>query len=142
VVRRVCAFRFPDGRACGAAPLRDSTFCLFHDPEHAEAVAEARKVVGQRRRKEATLVTVYDLEDVTSDSGIRRLAQIAVTDLLSLDNSLSKVRAMLYAIQTLLKVRDAGELADRLAAVEGVLARQGFGPDPFNAVDNRDEEAR
>src|SRR5712691_35295 len=81
VVRRVCAFRFADGRSCGAAPLRDSAYCLFHDPAHAEAVTEARKVVGQRSRKEATLATVYDIEDITSDAGIRRLAQIAVADL-------------------------------------------------------------
>ena len=139
MVRRVCAFRFPDGRACGAAPLRDSAYCLFHDPEHAEAVAEARKVVSQRRRKEATLATVYDLEDITSDAGIRRLAQIAVSDLLSLDNSLNKVRAMLYAIQTLIKVRDAGDLAERLAAVEPVLARQGKGPDPFASADDQEQ---
>jgi hypothetical protein len=124
VVRRVCAFRFPDGRNCGAAPLRDGQFCLWHDPEHAEAVAEARKVAGQRRRKEATLATVYDLGDVTSDEGIRRLADIAISDLLGQDNSLNRVRAMLYAIQTLLKVREAGDQEERIRALEAAVLQQ------------------
>src|SRR6266545_7233480 len=101
--RRTCIYQHSDGRRCRAAPLRDGLFCLFHDPEHADAVAEARKVAGQRRRKEATLATVYDLGDVTSDDGIRRLAHIAVADLLTQENGLNRAKATLYAIQTLLK---------------------------------------
>jgi hypothetical protein len=104
-------------------------------------VAEARKVVGQRRRKEATLGTLYDLDDATSFAGIRRLAQIAVADLLSLDSSLNKARAMLYAVQTLLKVHEAGDLADRVQALEGIVARQGHAPDPF-ASDDQDEKSQ
>jgi hypothetical protein len=37
-----------------------------------------------------TVATVYDLDDVTSDQGTKRLMQIAVTDLLGLDNNLNK----------------------------------------------------
>ena len=137
--KRTCAYQHPDGKACRAAPLRESTFCLFHDPDHADAVAEARKVAGQRRRKEATLATVYDLGDVTSDEGIRRLAHIAVSDLLSQENSLNRARATLYAIQTLLKVRESGDHEERLQAVEAILKRQGEVAPAFPDTDAESE---
>jgi hypothetical protein len=123
-----------------APPLRDGPYCLFHDPEHADAVAEALRVAGQRRRKEVTVATVYDLDDATSEQGAKRLMQIAVTDLLGLDNNLNRVRTILYAVQTGIKVRETGDLADRLAAVEGVLGRQGHGPDPFASADDQQDE--
>jgi len=131
VAKRTCAYRHPDERKCGAPRLHDGLFWLFHDPEHADAVAESRKVAGQRRRKEATLATVYDLGDVTSDDGIRRLAHIAVADLLSQDNSLNRAKATLYAIQTLLKVQESGDHEERLQAVESILKRQGEIPSAF-----------
>jgi hypothetical protein len=46
VLRRRCAFRFPDGQPCRAAPLRDGEFCIMHSPEHAKEVQEARRLGG------------------------------------------------------------------------------------------------
>ena len=123
--RRVCTYRHAEDRACGAPPLREGRFCLFHDPEHAEAVAEARRVAGQRRRKGATVAAVYDLDDLISDAGTKRLFQIAVLDLLGLQNDLPRARALLAAVQTSFKVREAGEMEQRLAALEAVVGRQG-----------------
>jgi len=133
--KRRCAYRHPDERVCGAPPLRDALYCLFHDPEHADAVAEARRVAGTRRRTEATVATVYDLDDVTSGEGTKRLMQIAVTDLLGLDNNLNRVRALLYAVQTGIKVREAGGLRERVDALEAIVKRQGEGPAPFAGAD-------
>jgi hypothetical protein len=122
--KRVCVFRHPDGGQCGAPPLHDERYCLFHHPDHAEAVAEARKVAGQRRRKEVTLGTVYDIQDVTSDEGSKRLMQIAVSDLLSLDNSLNRARALLYAVQTGIKVRETGDQEERIRALEAAVLQE------------------
>jgi hypothetical protein len=111
----------------------------MHDPEHADAVAEARKVAGTRRRKEATLATLYDLGDVTSDEGTKRLMQIAVTDLLAQENSLNRARALLYAVQTGIKVREAGELAGRVQALEAIVNRTGAAPSRFGETDDLEE---
>ena len=139
--RRSCGYYHPDGRPCGAPPLRESRFCLFHDPDHAEAVAEARRVAGQRRRKDATVATVYDLEDVTSDAGTRRLLQIAVLDLLGLQSDLPRARALLAAVQTSVKVREAGDTEQRLAALEAIVNRKGSGSLLFSGMDDQEERA-
>jgi hypothetical protein len=86
------------------------------------------------------VATVYDLDDVTSDEGTKRLMQIAVTDLLGLDNNLNRARALLYAVQTSIKVRETGDLAERLAAVEAVVKRQGGAPTPFAGADTLTRE--
>ena len=137
--KRLCAYQHPDGRSCGAPPLRDSLYCLFHDPDHADAVAEARRLAGQRRRKEATIATVYDLIDATSDEGTKRLMQIVVTDVLGLDNSLNRARVLLYAIQTGIKVRESGDLVGRLEALESTVKREGWGPAAFEETDDLEE---
>ena len=38
------------GRRCGATPLSDSAYCFWHDPDHAEEAAAARKLGGHRRK--------------------------------------------------------------------------------------------
>ena len=137
--KRPCAYQHPDGRPCGAPPLRDSLYCLFQDPDHADAVAEARRLAGQRRRKEAAIATVYDLLDATSDEGTKRLMDIVVSDVLGLDNSLNRARVLLYAIQTGIKVRESGDLVGRIEALEATVKREGRGAAAFEEIDDLEE---
>src|SRR3954469_9720166 len=99
VVSRTCKARNDKGQPCQAAPLRDSDYCVFHDPEHAETVAAARQAGGQRRKREATVATAYDFEGLTSINEIRRLVEVAAYDALSLDNNLGRIRALGYLAQ-------------------------------------------
>ena len=46
VAARNCQGITPGGDRCKAPPRRDSEYCIFHDPEHAEEMAEARKLGG------------------------------------------------------------------------------------------------
>jgi hypothetical protein len=121
VVSRTCKARNDKGRPCQAAPLRDSDYCVFHDPEHAETVAAARQAGGQRRRREATVATAYDFEGLTTISEIRRLVEVAAYDALSLDNNLGRVRALGYLAQVATGLLEKGEMEDRLAALEAAL---------------------
>jgi hypothetical protein len=41
----------------------------MHDPANAEAVAEARVLAGSRRRREATVAVVHDLEGLETSPG-------------------------------------------------------------------------
>src|SRR6266568_4074667 len=95
VAGRTCAFVMPDGRACRAGPQRDRPYCFAHDPERAEAAAEARRLGGLRRRKEGTIAVAYDLPGLDTVEGIRRLLDIVVTDGLSLETSIAKLRALI-----------------------------------------------
>ncbi len=94
VVSRTCSHRLENGRTCGAAPLRDGDFCLWHDPAHAEEVAEARRLGGQRRRRERVVAGAYEFNGLESTVDLRRILEIAVVDALGLENSIARVRAL------------------------------------------------
>jgi len=118
VVRRRCAFGMPGGRACGAPPGRDSTFCFWHDPGKADEVAEAQRLGGTRRRRERTIAAAYDFTGLGSIDAIRRILEVATTDALSLENSIARVRALISAALAAVKLLETGELEARLAVLE------------------------
>ena len=86
MVGRGCTFDMPDGRRCRATPLRDSPFCFWHDPGKAEEAHEARRLGGMRRGRERTLAVAYDLAGLGSIEAIRRIVEIALFDVLGLEN--------------------------------------------------------
>ncbi len=118
---RTCKATIENGEPCRAAPLRDGAFCLWHDPGHADEVAEARRLGGMRRRRETTVAGAYSFEGLASVGQIRRLVEVAVIDILGLENSISRARTLAYLAQTATKLLEVGELEDRLAAVEAAL---------------------
>ena len=140
IARRTCAYRNDDGRACRAAPLRDSDFCLWHDPEHAEQVAESRRLGGSRRRREVTLSGVYDLESVITVRDIQRLIEIAVLDTLTLENSVQRNRTLAYLAQTALRSIETGELEERIRTLEAALLSQSARQVPIFELDAHDED--
>jgi hypothetical protein len=121
VVSRACNAIRDGGGPCNAAPLRDRDFCLWHDPEHADVVAEARKVGGGRKRKEATIAVAYDFDGLATAEQIRRLVEIAVVDALGLENSIARARTLAYLAQTAAKLLELSDLEVRLREVEATL---------------------
>ena len=122
VVReRVCQAVKDDGSRCEAAPRTGGEYCFWHDPEHAGEVAEAGRLGGLRRRREKTVAAVYDLESLATVDQIRRLVEIAVTDTLGLENSIARSRVLAYLAQVALKVVEAAELQERVAALETAM---------------------
>ncbi len=108
----------PDGRMCRAGPQRDRPYCFAHEPERAAEAAEARRLGGLRRRKEGTLAVAYDLFGLDSAEGIRRLLEIVVTDGLSLENSIARLRALIATAVAATNLLKVGELEERAAALE------------------------
>ncbi len=121
VAARACSFVKEDGERCQAPPLLDRECCFVHDPEHAEEMAETRRLGGLRRRKEKAVQGAYDVGDLEDVGGVRRLIQIAVLDTLSLENSIARSRTLAYLSQVALKALETGELEDRLNALEATL---------------------
>ena len=97
VVSRGCKERTDRGEPCRAAPRRDSDYCIFHDPENAEAMQEARRLGGLRRRREGTVAAAYDFEGLDAVPQIRRLLDVAAFDALGLDNSVARCRVLIPA---------------------------------------------
>jgi len=121
MLSRTCKAKNERGQPCGATPLRDRDFCVFHDPDHEDTIQAARSAGGQRRKREATLATAYDFEGLTSVQEIRRLVEVAAYDALSLDNSINRVRALGYLAQVASTLLEKGEMEERLASIEAAL---------------------
>ena len=119
----------PDGRLCRAGPQLDRPFCYAHDPERAADAAEARRLGGLRRKKEGTLAIAFDLPGLDTVDGIRRVFQIALADLLGLDNSIARARALIATGGAATKLLMLGDHEARLAALEAIVQRRGSAGD-------------
>ena len=118
---RTCSGIKQGGERCRQAPLRDEAFCFWHHPDHAEAADQARKLGGQRRKREGTLQGAYDFDGLESVAQIRRLLEIATHDALGLDNSIARVRSLIALSMAAAKLLEVGELEERLASLEAAL---------------------
>ena len=119
--RRTCSFRKPDGQRCRAAPLIEQEYCFWHSPEHAAEAAEARRLGGFRKRREAAVVGAFDLEGLDSLAVLQRVLEIALLDTLGMDNSLNRSRTLGYLAGMGTKLRQEGETEDRLRALEAAV---------------------
>ncbi len=93
----------------------------MHDPEHADEMAEARRLGGLRRRKEKAVSGAYEIEGLETVGQIRRLIEIAVLDTLGLQNSIARSRTIAYLAHVALKVLEVGEFQERLQALEAAI---------------------
>ena len=64
--RATCSFVREDGSQCRAAPLREGEFCFWHSPDHSEEAAEARRLGGQRRKRERVVSGAFEFEGIDS----------------------------------------------------------------------------
>jgi hypothetical protein len=119
---RACKALKEDGSRCQSPPLLDGDFCLMHCPEHAEEMAEARRLGGLRRRREKAVSGAYDFEGLADVGQVRRLLEITVLDTLSLENSVARSRTLAYLAQVALKALEVGQLAERIDALERLVA--------------------
>jgi hypothetical protein len=111
----------PDGTACRMRPLRSARFCYSHDPEHAAEAADARRLGGKRRRRERFTATAFRVQGVDTIKDIRRVLEIALLDTLDLESSVARSRALFWGCTVLVRLREVGELEDRLEALEAAL---------------------
>ena len=101
--------------------MADSAFCFWHDPEHQQEAAEARRLGGLRRRREGTVSGAYGYEGVGTVEYIQRILDIAIIDTISLENSPSRNRTLGALAGIALKALEVGEMEERLAAIEAAL---------------------
>jgi hypothetical protein len=118
---RTCKQVRDDGSRCLAPPIQGKDLCFWHDPEHQQEAAEARRLGGLRRRREGTIVGAYEVGELDSVDSLRRLLQIAVIDTLGLENSISRSRTLGYLAQVGAALLEKGEMEDRLQALESTL---------------------
>ena len=116
-----CSAKTALGEPCKATPRGDSGLCLWHDPELVEVANEARRAGGQRRKREVTVLAAYEVDGLASIPEIRRVVEVVVSDLLGMENSVARARALLSAAQVATSLLEKGETEERLRAIEAVL---------------------
>jgi hypothetical protein len=121
VSKRACKGVTGRGRRCAAPPLLDGDYCFWHDPEHQTEAAEARRLGGLRRKREGAVQGAYLVEGTNSIASVRRFLDVAMFDLLSIENSVARDRALISGVLAAVKLVEAGEMEERLAAVEAAL---------------------
>jgi hypothetical protein len=119
--QRTCASIKQSGGRCRQAPLQGEKFCFWHHPDYAEEAEQARKLGGQRRRREKITEGAYDLEGLASIAALRRLLEIAMIDALGLENSVARSRVLVSGVLAGAKLVESAEIEERLAAVEAAL---------------------
>ena len=116
-----CAGKKENGQPCRSPKLKDSDYCLMHSPEHAEEVAESRRLGGLRRRREVAVSGAYDFVGLEHVGDIRRLLEVAVLDTLGLENRISRARTLAYLATTAIKFLEVGEFEHLLASLESAM---------------------
>ncbi len=120
--QRRCSGTNAQGQPCGYGALRGKDLCFWHDPAHAEEAREARRLGGQRRRREGVLQGSYDFDGLETVSDLRRLLEIATTDALALENSVARIRVLVSVVQVGAKLLETGELEERITRLERTVA--------------------
>lgn len=137
--RRRCAATTTAGMPCRAAALHERPYCRMHDPDLAEAVAEARRLGGLRRRRDATVHGAFDMEDLRTHEGLQRLYEVAVLDTLQLDNGLARNRTLIAAVSAGARLLDR-DLEERIATLERRVAGASPSWKPGTAIVDRDPD--
>lgn len=118
---RRCTGRTKAGGPCLADPMIDQEWCFWHHPDHVKEAADARRLGGQRRKREGMIVGAYDLGGLDSVVDLRRVLHIVLTDTVSLENGVSRSRTLIALVQAATKLLETGEFEERLHALESVL---------------------
>ena len=71
-----------------------------------------------RRRKEGTIALAYDLPGLETVEGVRRIFEIARTDLLGLENSIGRARALIAVGTAATNLLRTSDFELRLEALE------------------------
>jgi hypothetical protein len=109
-----CTATAASGSPCQAPAVRGSRLCFWHNPLTRTKADGARHVGGMRRRREKLILREHDLGGLDTVSGIRRVAAIAVTDALGLENSIARSRVLIAGAVVLVKVLELEALVEAL----------------------------
>src|SRR5713226_3727768 len=99
-----CTQTKPNGDPCAAHPLTNSDFCLFHDPAHAAAHSEARRIGDsaprRRLRRFPRLLDHVHVAELLGELFIEALNQTDVSDTKRLQTLTNLSRVLLTAVGT------------------------------------------
>ena len=122
---RKCRGVTRSGAECRMRPLRDSEWCFAHDPRRAKERGMARRKGGQngRRGKPSKHAGSFKIE---TPRDAMELLTIAANELLALDSTVPRNKALAQIAVNSLRVFEVAELAERVAALEALTDEYSF----------------
>lgn len=127
MTKRRCLEQTAAGMPCRAQPGADSNYCFMHDPEHKEEADDARRLGGQRRKREGTLRTVFGIDGFETPEGMRRVIEVAILENFALPNGVARNRAFAFLVTAWTRAYDFSAMEARLVEVERLLSARGSG---------------
>ena len=122
---RRCKATTKSGDPCAAYAGDGSDYCFWHDPAKAEERKAARQRGGQARHGRNVIPpTGGEPVEIRQVGDVLPLLERAVNDLLALENSIARARAIGYLAGVAIKTLEVSELAERVAELERVLRKR------------------
>jgi hypothetical protein len=113
-----CKGKTTTGKPCKMAAMKGGRFCFTHEPTTRTAQAVARKLGGHNTHTPHAGNVATIPADVASIDQARAILNYALAELLVMDNSIPRARALLSAFESFVKAFEIGELEQRIAALE------------------------
>jgi len=102
--------------------MSGSRYCFFHDPTRSAERRQARSAGGRARHgRSLNGGQGGDVVVLASVADVVLLLERAARDLLSLENSISRARALAYVGSIAVKALEVGDLEERISALEQKL---------------------
>lgn len=121
---RICKAKRKDGTPCPNA-AQESGWCFTHDPAKGAERAAARKKGGQRRRVGHAAESGNLPGEIKTLAGVLALLDYTLRETIPLENSVQRTRALVSIATAFVSVLQAGELEQRVAAIEAALTLTG-----------------
>jgi len=118
VTSTACQARTKSGEPCRAFPVEGSDYCFAHDPNLARKRKEARAAGGRARHGRNLTTSGGEPVKLASVADVCVLLERTARDLLTLENSVARARAVAYVCGQAVKALEVGDLEARIVALE------------------------
>lgn len=113
-----CKGKTKSGKPCKMPAIKGTHYCFTHNPETRTAQAQARKRGGFNSSTPHAGSAETIPADVQTIDQARSILNYTLAELLVMDNSIARARALLAAFDSFVKAFEIGELEQRIAALE------------------------
>ena len=119
----LCSGIRADGGRCKAQAMRNSAYCIGHDPDQAEARRRRASKGGKRGGRGRPIAELGALRDENADIRQRLLEGELLPNVAAV--AVQSINTDIRAVGAALKAREQEELVERLEALEEQLERSG-----------------
>ena len=121
-----CTATNKNGKPCAGYARPDSLCCWAHDPALAARRQAGRSAGGRARHGRKLAATTFSDDRgpvrICTVTDILSLLERAAHDLMTLENSISRARALTGVAVAALKALEVGEIENRIAVLEGAVS--------------------